>query len=107
MIKENVPACPAGCKYCMVNYIPTRYDKWKQSTLYGINKTLTFINPPANKLNLVNFDLLTADYIGYQGINDPFNPIFKKDLAKLIDIIETGEFKKLNWYQKYLLILII
>lgn len=94
-LKEGIPACPGGCLYCMITNIPKRYNEWKKGKTIGINKTLVFINTQPHKLNAVDFSLLDYDFVGYQGINDPFNPVFTKDLPRIVEISENRPIKKL------------
>ncbi len=79
----------------MVNYIPNRYDEWVKGKIYGINKTLVFVNPLPGYLNMVDWDMLEYDYVGFWGNSDPFWDIYKADLNTVVEKVETSEVKKL------------
>ncbi len=89
MTKETFfknPACPVGCDYCMVTKINQRSSRWVKQHRYGLNKTLTFINkfPFEKELIEWNSDFLRNEYIGFEGISDPFWKPFRQDLFNLL-----------------------
>ena len=80
MITVDSNMCPVGCKYCAVSQIDCRRSLWNKSTLIGINKAVTFINPPpdiTNKAEVERFynldpGLFEGDILCFNAISDPF-----------------------------------
>jgi len=81
--------CPIGCKYCMVELVPSRKEAWdhKGNESIGLNKTACFINrlPGGRSIDKwVPLHLLDGETVGFQGIQDPFDPRWEKDLKWLL-----------------------
>jgi DNA repair photolyase len=86
--QEGQHGCPIGCQYCVITEVDSRRDAWNESTILGINKAVTILNPPPNLGNeqaveeFYNFpvELLRGDMVGFNGISDPFWPKYRKEL---------------------------
>ncbi|MDR1300260.1 MAG: hypothetical protein LBK50_00980 [Candidatus Nomurabacteria bacterium] len=80
--------CPVGCKYCVVTEVDKRREQWNESTVLGINKAVTILNPPPDLDDkraideFYNFpvELLRGDIVGFNGISDPFWPKYRNEL---------------------------
>lgn len=97
--------CPVKCKYCMVTHIDSRREKWEEKHRFGINKTVMFINklegdPPIKDL-LLDDSLFAGEYVGFEGITDCFNPIYKEDLEYMIEYSKKSKMKKLVLVTKW------
>jgi len=85
---EHGHGCPVACEYCVVTKIKSRRELWNERTILGINKAVTILNPPPDLTDaralreFYNFppELLRGDFVGFNGISDPFWPKFKKEL---------------------------
>jgi len=99
----NKSACPVECKYCMVTKIDKRSSLWKQKHSIGINKTLMFINRMPFQKEKINIpkEFWKGEYIGFEGISDPFWHIFHKDLEDIIQKIYKYNAKKLILVTKW------
>jgi len=103
--KSVHPGCPIGCKYCMVTYINVRRNQWQKKHRWGINKTLLFLNKLPGELPIkeLNIDpmLLAGEYVGFQGITDPFWPIFTEDLKYMVELTCKTQIRKLVLVTKW------
>ena len=88
------PACPVACKYCFITEHETRRELWNQNPIAGVNKACTFVNVtpwinenPTEQARFKNFpwQLLTADFVGFTAITDPFWPLIEKYLWEWLD----------------------
>ena len=87
-LTQGTYGCPVGCKYCVVTEVERRNRQWRASSLLGVNKSVTILNPPPNLGNEVArrsfyefpLELLRGDIVGFNGISDPFWPKFRAEL---------------------------
>lgn len=82
--------CPIGCKYCMVDLVSIRASAWNEAgnESIGLNKAACFLNrrPKGRPLSeWAPLELLKGETVGFQGIQDPLDPRWEKDLLWLID----------------------
>ena len=94
----NIPMtggnCPINCRYCAVTNIDKRICLWEKSTLIGINKAVTYINPPY-KDRFHSFEqqrqemrpfyklkpyLFEGDIVCFNAISDPFWKLYRDEL---------------------------
>jgi len=99
------PGCPIGCKYCMVTHIDARRNQWEKKHRWGINKTLLFLNrlpeePPVKEMK-INQDLFAGEYVGFQGITDPFWPLFTDDVKYMVELAHSSRMRKLVLVTKW------
>ena len=88
MLTQGTYGCPVGCKYCVVTEVERRNTQWRASSILGVNKSVTILNPPpdlsdeAARRSFYEFplELLRGDIVGFNGISDPFWPKFRAEL---------------------------
>jgi DNA repair photolyase len=73
----------------MVDLVPARSNAWDQKggESIGLNKTACFLNRRSNGRSLKEWapiSLLKGETVGFQGIQDPFDPRWKDDLLFLL-----------------------
>jgi len=97
------PACPVGCEYCMVTKINQRSSRWVKQHRYGLNKTLLFVNKFPFEKEVISLEdkFLKAEFVGFEGISDPFWEPFEKDLRNIL--FKTLNSKKLVLVTKFAL----
>lgn len=95
----NIPMtggnCPVNCRYCAVTNIEKRRCLWEKNPLIGINKAVTYINPPYKdqwvvtrpdvKQALRPFykldpNLFTGDIVCFNAVSDPFWKLYRDEL---------------------------
>lgn len=93
-IQSNEGACPINCRYCAVTNIDKRICLWEKNSLIGINKAVTYINPPY-KDRFHSFEqqrqemrpfyklkpyLFEGDIVCFNSISDPFWKLYRDEL---------------------------
>lgn len=92
MLEQGTYGCPVGCKYCVVTEVERRNTQWRTSSLLGVNKSVTILNPPPNlgdqdairSFYEFPLELLLGDIVGFNGISDPFWPKFRQELEYVL-----------------------
>lgn len=98
--------CPIGCAYCMADLVPSRSKQWneKGNESIGINKSACFLNrrPGGRPLkDWAPLNLLKGETVGFQGIQDPLDPRWEKDLLWLLNHSSNfgGIILTTKWYE--------